>query len=61
MNMSSVAVSFEGMLKNADPHARQAFVGTYGVGKGGDGLSLEGGSCVLWQYAQAARASKGRR
>jgi len=56
-NLTSVSVSFDGVLKDADPHARQAFVGVYDVGKGGDNLSLEGGSCVLWQFAQSTPKS----
>ncbi|PYS98763.1 MAG: hypothetical protein DMF63_14325 [Acidobacteria bacterium] len=56
-NLTSASVTFDGVLKDADPHARQAFVGTYGVGKGGESLSLEGGSCVLWQFAQSAPKS----
>jgi len=52
INLEPVAVSFEGLLTDADPHASQALIGCYSVGRGAGALTLDGGACVLWQFAQ---------
>ncbi len=51
INLQPIAVSFEATMMDADPHASQALIGSYNIDKGGDTLTLEGGSCVLWQFA----------
>lgn len=51
IGLEPVAVAFEGVMTNADPHARRALVGSYSVGKGAGQLTLEGGACVLWLFA----------
>jgi hypothetical protein len=38
-----------------DPHARLAFFGGYDVQEGASALTLQGGACVLWQFAGARR------
>ena len=48
---SPVEVAFDAELVEADPHARRAFLGTYSVGDKEARIGMEGGSCVLWQYA----------
>lgn len=55
INLKPVRVSFEGSLIDADPHARQALIGCYSVGRDAGALTLEGGACVLWQFAQVKR------
>jgi hypothetical protein len=55
-----VAVTFEGVVRKADPYAVRALVGCYRVGKGGERLTLQGGACVLWLFAQAAVAGRAR-
>lgn len=47
----SFAVSFEGDLVKADPHALRAIRGCYRIEESSERLGLEGGACVLWLYA----------
>jgi hypothetical protein len=44
---------------DARPHARKALFGCYEVGAGADVLTMQGGGCVLWQYAGARRRKAG--
>ena len=50
--LQPISVSFQGKLMDADPHARLALIGIYAIDNGGDKLTLEGGSCILWQFAR---------
>ena len=52
---SPVDVKFVAKLNEADPHARAAFVGTYSVADKEGRIGMEGGACVLWQYAGTKR------
>jgi hypothetical protein len=45
-----VAVSVDGRLVGALPHARQAILGCFEIQEGFDRLTLEDGGAVLWQY-----------
>ena len=45
-----IAVVFDGSIKEADPHARHALVGSYTVSDDSRHLGFEGGACVLWSY-----------
>lgn len=51
LGLKPVSVTFEGAVVRADPHARRALLGSYAAARGADLLSLEGGACILWQYA----------
>ena len=44
-------VRFAAEIREADPHARRALVGSYEVADKAAQIGMEGGSCVLWQYA----------
>ena len=52
IGLEPIAVTFEGTITTADPHARRALVGSYSVGKGAEVLTLEGGTCLLWLFAK---------
>jgi hypothetical protein len=54
-----VRVRIDCRLSEADPHALQALAGCFNVEEGGDQLTLEGGGCVLWLYANGAAVPKG--
>ena len=45
-----IGVLFEGQVRDADPHARRALVGSYTVTDESGQLGFEGGSCVLWSF-----------
>ena len=57
----AVAVTFDATITKADPHARRALLGCYSVGEGAGDLTLEGGGCVLWLYAEPRQAKSKRR
>jgi hypothetical protein len=52
---ATTTVKFSAKLAEADPHASRAFVGTYSVDDETGRIGMEGGACVLWQYAQAKK------
>lgn len=58
IDFKPVEVAFECTVVNADPHARRAMFGVYRVANGSESLSLQGGACVLWLYAD--QGSKGQ-
>ncbi len=43
-------VVFEARLRDADPHARQALIGSYTVSDDARQIGFEGGACVLWSF-----------
>jgi hypothetical protein len=45
-----IGVLFEGEVRDADPHALRALVGSYTVADESKQLGFEGGTCVLWSY-----------
>jgi hypothetical protein len=47
----TIVVDLEGTVVDADPHAKRAIYGSYDITKSDELLTLEGGGCVLWQYA----------
>lgn len=53
IGLKPVTVNFDGAVRAADPHARRAIVGCYEVSRGSETLTLEGGGCVLWLYADS--------
>lgn len=46
----TVAVSVDGRLAVAYPHAKQAILGCFEIHEGANTLTLQGGGVVLWQY-----------
>ena len=58
IDLQPVSVTFEGRARRADPHALRAVIGLYDVRKGGEKLTLEGGACVLWLYADPANVGR---
>ncbi len=48
-----IAVILQLKPGDAAPHAKAAMYGTYDVVEGADVLTLQGGACVMWQYAGA--------
>ena len=48
---ASIVVAFSAEPGEADPHAKRALFGSYEVLDGADALTMQGGACVLWQYA----------
>lgn len=54
-----VVARFAARPGNPDPHARAAFFGGYDVDEGASALTLQGGACVLWRYANAQRREVG--
>ena len=45
-----IGVVFEGAIRDADPHARRALMGSYTVTDDSRQLGFEGGTCMLWSY-----------
>lgn len=52
---STVSAAFEARHGDPDPHARDALYGLFAIEEGASELTLQGGACVLWQYADARR------
>lgn len=59
IGLQPVNVSFTAQVVDADPHARRAMLGCYEMAGRGEPLSLEGGACVLWQFAEKKPAKRG--
>ncbi len=47
-----IRVDFDARMVDADPHARNALVGTYTVRDDSRQIGFEGGGCVLWRYSK---------
>jgi len=58
IDLNPVSVVLDGIVVKADPHARRALIGSYTVEKGSEMLSLAGGGCVLWLYANQLERRK---
>ena len=56
---TSIVVAFSAEPGEADPHAKRALFGSYQVEEGADALTMQGGACVLWQYAGARNRKAG--
>lgn len=54
IGLKPVNVRFSARVVKADPHARRAMLGCFDITQRDGPLSLEGGACVLWDYAQPA-------
>lgn len=59
IGLQPVNVGFTAHVVNADPHSRRAMLGCYEMDRQGGPLSLEGGACVLWQFAEQKPAKRG--
>jgi len=60
IGLQPVNVGFTAQVVDADPHARRAMLGCYQMeAKGSGPLSLEGGACVLWQFAEKKPGKQG--
>lgn len=61
IGLKPIVVALDGRLVDADPHAVQAIAGCFHIREGVETLTLEGGGCVLWQYAQPKRPRRTRK
>ncbi len=52
---TTVSVRFQAQSADPDPHAKQALFGVYTVEEGAEALTLQGGTVVLWQYADSEK------
>lgn len=59
IGLQPVNVAFTAQVVDADPHARRAMLGCYQMAGQGGPLSLEGGACVLWQFAEQKSGKRG--
>lgn len=65
IGLKPVNVRFTARVVKADPHARRAMLGCFDIAERDGPLSLEGGACVMWDFAQpvkkAARVGRAKK